>query len=94
VTQKKADHYPANANDFKKSVASNEHRASIARRTGISGHIKFAEKDGSQSASVHAKAINAIIAAVFFDCKREIGTVARMMHHLGLVRSAILTRAR
>lgn len=84
----KADLSLANANDFKKSVACNEHRASIARRTGISGHIKFAEKDGAQSPSVHAKAINAIIAAVFFDCGRDIGIVVRTMHHLGLVESA------
>ncbi|EUC27042.1 hypothetical protein COCCADRAFT_10245 [Bipolaris zeicola 26-R-13] len=81
----------ANVNDFKKSVANNEHCASIARRTGISGYIRFADKDGAQSPSVHAKAINAIIAAVFFDSGRDIGIVARTMLHLGLFNTASQT---
>ncbi|XP_014550088.1 hypothetical protein COCVIDRAFT_32067 [Bipolaris victoriae FI3] len=81
----------ANVNDFKKSVANSEHRASIARRTGISGYIRFADRDGAQSPSVHAKAINAIIAAVFFDSGRDIGIVARTMLHLGLFNTASQT---
>ncbi|KAB2100012.1 hypothetical protein AG0111_0g11780 [Alternaria gaisen] len=35
----------AYANDFKTRVTSNEHRASIARRTGISDHITFNEQE-------------------------------------------------
>ena len=94
MPRNKADLHLANVNDFKKSVANSEHRASIARRTGISGYIRFADRDGAQSPSVHAKAINAIIAAVFFDSGRDIGIVARTMLHLGSVGQALLTTAR
>ncbi|OWY53982.1 hypothetical protein AALT_g11689 [Alternaria alternata] len=74
----------AYANDFKTKVTSNEHRASIARRTGISDHITFNEQEGAQSASVLAKAVNAVIAVVFFDCGQDIGVVLKTMRHLGI----------
>ncbi|KAB2100102.1 hypothetical protein AG0111_0g11722 [Alternaria gaisen] len=74
----------AYANDFKTRVTSNEHRASIARRTGISDHITFNEQEGAQSASVLAKAVNAVIAVIFFDSGQDIGVVLKTMRHLGV----------
>ncbi|CAN9431027.1 unnamed protein product [Alternaria alternata] len=79
-----ANLYRAYANDFKTKVTSNEHRASIARRTGISDHITFNEQEGAQSASVLAKAVNAVIAVIFFDCGQDIGVVLKTMRHLGV----------
>ena len=85
LIRKKANLCRAYANDFKTKVTSNEHRASIARRTGISDHITFNEQEGAQSASVLAKAVNAVIAVVFFDCGQDIGVVLKTMRHLGSV---------
>jgi hypothetical protein len=39
---------------------------------------------------VLAKAINAIIAVIFFDCGEDIGVVLKTMRHLGSVRSILL----
>jgi dsRNA-specific ribonuclease len=64
-------------------VISNEQRAAVAERTGISKHIRYSEKEGAQSRSVLGKAVNAIIAAVFIDCKGDIGVVLQAMQHLG-----------
>jgi dsRNA-specific ribonuclease len=89
----KTDFFRAYANDFRKRVTSNEHRASIARQTGISAHIRFNEQEGAQSSSVLAKAVNAIIAVVSFDCGKDIAVVLRMMRHIGLVRPILPTRA-
>jgi dsRNA-specific ribonuclease len=80
----------AYATDFKSKVSSNEHRAFVARQTGISRHIRFNEREGAQSSSVLAKAINAIIGVVFLDCGGDINVVLRTMRHLGLVRLALL----
>jgi dsRNA-specific ribonuclease len=91
VIQIWVDFFRAYANDFKKGVTSNKHRASIARKTGISAHIKFNEQEGAQSSSVLAKAVNAIIAVVFFDCGQDIGVVLKMMRHIGLVTPILLT---
>lgn len=75
----------AEANHFKETVTSNEHRAFIARRTGISRYIRFNEREGAQSSSVLAKAVNAVISVIFFDCGKDIGIVLKTMRHLGLV---------
>ncbi|KAH4042539.1 hypothetical protein HBH49_248420 [Parastagonospora nodorum] len=74
----------AYASDFKSKVSSNEQRAFVARQTGISRHIRFNEREGAQSPSVLAKAVNAIIGVVFLDCGGDINVVLRTMRHLGL----------
>lgn len=66
-------------------MTSNEQRACVAQRTGIDRHIQYSKKEGARSPSVLAKAINAIIAAVYIDCGRDISVVLRVMQHLGLV---------
>ncbi|KAH7081106.1 hypothetical protein BKA63DRAFT_540324 [Paraphoma chrysanthemicola] len=72
------------AADFKKTVTSNEHHATIARRTDICRYITFNEQEGAQSSSVLAKAVNAVIAVVFFDCGQDIGVVLKTMRHLSI----------
>lgn len=74
----------AEANHVKKIVTSNEHRAFIARRTGISRYIRFNEREGAQSSRVLAKAVNAGTAVIFFDCGKDIGIVLKTMRHLGI----------
>lgn len=91
--QMKTDFFRAYASDFRKGATSNEHRAFIARPTGISTHIRFNEQEGAQSSSVLAKAVNAIIAVVFFDCGEDIGVVLRMMRHIGSVKPIVPTSA-
>lgn len=81
--QKRTNLYRAHANDFKSSVTNNEQRASITKRTGISRHIKYSEKEGAQSPSVLSKAFNAIVGAVFLDSEGNVGVVLRTMWHLG-----------
>jgi dsRNA-specific ribonuclease len=85
---KGANHYRDHAHIFKSKVSSKEQRASVARQTGISRHIIFNEREGAQSPSVLAKAINAIIGVVFLDCGGDFNVVLRTMRHLGSVRPA------
>ena len=83
VTRIGANSVQACVNNFKVRVTSNEHRALIAERTGISRYVRFSEQPGARSASVLAKVLNAIIAAVYLDCGGTNDIVLRMMHHLG-----------
>ncbi|GBF62506.1 hypothetical protein TMEN_5052 [Trichophyton mentagrophytes] len=69
---------------FKIRFSGSEHRAAIAKRTGIDSYISYSSKPGAKSPTVLAKSVNAIIAATFVD-SRDIAVALRTMLRLGVL---------
>lgn len=70
--------------DFRAQYSNNNHCAMLARRTGIDRCIKYNPRSGRGSKKVEARAMNAIIAAVYLDCM-DTTTVQEVMQRIGLV---------
>jgi dsRNA-specific ribonuclease len=51
--------------------------------------IKYSKKEGARSPNVLGKAVNAILGAVFLDCRENLTVVLGVMQRLGLVHTLI-----
>jgi dsRNA-specific ribonuclease len=71
--------------NFKCRLSNINQRAVVAERTGIDKCIKYSEKQGGRSSTVLGKAVNAIIGAVFLDCRRDLTVTLGVMLRLGSV---------
>lgn len=69
---------------WKQKLQNSDHRALIARRTGIDKHIRYNIRSGTGQSRVIGKAVTAIIAAVYWDCRSHT-TTWEIMQHIGLV---------
>ncbi|KAL2818254.1 hypothetical protein BDW59DRAFT_175227 [Aspergillus cavernicola] len=65
---------------LKQRLCSYEHRVHVAQRTTIDKYVIYNTKPGGRSPKVAAKALSAIIAAVYLDCGSHQTTWERMQH--------------
>ncbi|KAI1934079.1 hypothetical protein LOZ66_006172 [Ophidiomyces ophidiicola] len=69
---------------FKIRFSGSEHRAAVAKRTGINSYISYSSKPGAKAPTVLARSVNAIIAATFVD-SRDVAVALRTMLRLGIL---------
>ncbi|OQD74983.1 hypothetical protein PENANT_c165G04979 [Penicillium antarcticum] len=70
---------------LKSRVNGIQHRADIAKRTGIDRHLKFDSRPGARSSGVLAVATSALIGAIYLRKKKCFMSVAKGLYSLGVL---------
>lgn len=79
----RTDEIQDHTSQFQCNLSNKRQRAAVAEQTGLDACIKYNVRQAGKSATVLAKTVNALVAAVFLDCGGNILVVLRVMTRLG-----------